>query len=72
MLRAAKHICLHNGAEEGEDVKIFFQKKRENEMDEKTMKPNRMEDKKNGRDLTNGRTMLQILFRVNERVFLII
>lgn len=54
MLRAAKHICLHNGAEEGEDVKIFFQKKRENEMDEKTMKPNRMEDKKNGRDLTNG------------------
>lgn len=24
MLRAAKHICLHNGAEEREDVKIFF------------------------------------------------
>lgn len=24
MLRAAKHICLHNGAEEREDIKIFF------------------------------------------------
>lgn len=24
MLRAAKHICLHNGAEQREDVKIFF------------------------------------------------
>lgn len=51
MLRAAKHICLHNGAEEREDVKIsFFQKKRENEMDEKAMEANRMEGKKTGKD----------------------
>lgn len=26
MLRAAKHICLHNGAEERDDIKIFFRK----------------------------------------------
>lgn len=28
MLRAAKHICLHNGAEEREDIKIFLEKER--------------------------------------------
>lgn len=33
MLRAAKHICLHNGAEEREDVKIFFFLEKERKWD---------------------------------------